>query len=164
MNKFGSFLEFSKSVIGKNGILAHLSHRLKWLLIKICLLSVDVIVVVFVIVNLSHIILFPRTTLPILTKLGKKHHWIKKVHVCSNEGPRPVYNGEEIKILLHLKFVGVFQKYSLKPFGKKSSYLCGCIVGSFDLSFYYYYYYLLKSSSKKPFYQESSNLCESNLG
>ena len=35
-----------------------------------------------------------RTAWPILTKLSTKHPWVKKIQVCSIEGPRPFPRGD----------------------------------------------------------------------
>ena len=32
--------------------------------------------------------IFPRNTVPISTKLGIKHPWMKEIHVCSSKGTR----------------------------------------------------------------------------
>ena len=46
--------------------------------------------------------IFFRTTGLISTKLGSKHNWVKRIQVCSNEGPRlfpRVDNSKTVKIL-----------------------------------------------------------------
>ena len=44
--------------------------------------------------SLKLFIVFSRITGPISTKLGTKHLWVKGIHICSNEGPRPIFHGK----------------------------------------------------------------------
>ena len=43
--------------------------------------------------------IFSRTTGPISTKLGTKHHWVKGIQVCSNEGPLTLPKGDNSEIV-----------------------------------------------------------------
>ena len=36
--------------------------------------------------------------MPISTKLGTKHPWVKEIQVCSNEGPSPFRMGDNSEI------------------------------------------------------------------
>ena len=38
--------------------------------------------------------IFSRTSGSILTKIGTKHHWVKKIHVCRKKGPGPFPTGD----------------------------------------------------------------------
>ena len=63
-------------------LLAHLSWMLTWtFLIKICLLSIILVVGMVVVLNFSHLHLFLRTTGPISIKHGTKHPWVKESQV-----------------------------------------------------------------------------------
>ena len=58
---------------GQSVFLAHLSWKFKWaFVIAFCLSSI----------HLSNC----RSTMPISTKLGIKHPWVKGIQVCSNTG------------------------------------------------------------------------------
>lgn len=35
----------------------------------------------------------------ISTKLGTEYHWVKEIHVCSNEGPCPFQRGDNLELL-----------------------------------------------------------------
>ena len=52
---------------------------------------------------------FFRTTEPISTKLGKKHSYLKRIQIWSNEGPRLFLRGDNYKI-------AKFHKQNLKSF------------------------------------------------
>ena len=43
-------------------------------------------------------IFFLGTTWPILTKLGTKHSWVKGIHICPNEEPRPFSKEDNYEI------------------------------------------------------------------
>ena len=44
-------------------------------------------------------IFFSRTNRPITTKLCTQYPWLKEIHVCSNEGPRPFPRGDNYEIV-----------------------------------------------------------------
>jgi len=49
---------------------------------------------------------FSRTTLPISTKLGRKHAWRMGIQICSNKGAGPFWGpvrGQMRKILINLE-------------------------------------------------------------
>ena len=43
-------------------------------------------------------IFFSRTTVPISSKFGTKHYWVKGIQVCWKEGPRPIPRGDNYKL------------------------------------------------------------------
>ena len=45
---------------------------------------------------------FPRTTMPISTKLGKIDPWVKGIQVCSKEWPRPFPRGDNYEIVKNI--------------------------------------------------------------
>jgi hypothetical protein len=47
--------------------------------------------------GLGHLKIFSRTTGPILTRLSTNHPWVKRIQVCSNEGPGPLQRGDNHK-------------------------------------------------------------------
>ena len=50
------------------------------------------------IVDFSLYVFFSRTTEPISTKLGTKHHWMKGIQLCSNEGSHSIDDNKMAKI------------------------------------------------------------------
>ena len=61
-------------------------------------------------------IFFSRTTGPILTKLGTKHHWVKGFQVCSNEGPCPFQREDNYEIVkIHWRNLKIFFSRTTGP-------------------------------------------------
>ena len=104
--------------------LAHLSKRLKWaFLITICPLSILIVVVVVVNIFIS----FSRTTVPISTKLGIKHPFVKGIQVYSNEGPCPFPRRDNYQIV---KYIDEILKSSYpEPLGQFQPNLAQSILG-----------------------------------
>ena len=110
-------------------ILAHLSHRLKWaFLIKICPLSV--VVVIVVVVNFHIFIFFSRTTGSISTKLGTKHLWVKGIQVHSNEGPCSLLRGDNYEIAkIHWQNFKIYFSRTTGPILTKLGTKNSCVKG-----------------------------------
>lgn len=66
---------------------------------------------------------FSQTTGPQPTKLCAQHYWIKGVQICLNEGPSHL-----LRENIFEKWLIFFKKSYQKPFGQKSSNLCGSIL------------------------------------
>ena len=60
-------------------------HFLSIVCLPVCLLTFHIF------------IFFSRTTGPMSTKLGTRHPWVKRIQVCSNEGPHPFPRGDNSK-------------------------------------------------------------------
>ena len=61
-------------------------------------------------------IFFSRTTMPISTKHGAKHPWVKGIHVCSNEGFRHFPMGDSYAIAkMHCRNLIIFFSRNIVP-------------------------------------------------
>ena len=110
-----SKLKVVKQVIMNGAFLAHLNWRLKWaFLMKICPLSVVVIVVVFVfvVVNFSHFdLLFQNQW----ASFNQTWH---KSSLC--EGPRPFPSGDNYRIVkIHWQIKKIFFSITTGPISTK---------------------------------------------
>ena len=54
-------------------------------------------------------VFFSRSTEPILTKLGTKHSWVMRTHVCSNKGPNFFSKGDNYEMTKSPEPLGQFQ-------------------------------------------------------